>query len=73
MDKIDKLFYKTLSDFKLLLEDYNYGIQSDESFIYEEALFLNYQDIGCIKDSYLNSIIEYFLNNDYKTKRFKWM
>ena len=52
---------------------YQYGNYIDESFIVEEVLFLKYNEIDCVKDSLFNSIIEYFLNNDYQSTKFQWM
>lgn len=73
MDKLEQLLEKTIKDFHSLIEEYQYGNYVDESFIVEEVLFLKYNDIDCLKDSFFNSIIEYFLNNDYQSSKFKWM
>lgn len=73
MNKIDQLLEKTIKDYHSLIEEYQYGNYIDESFIVEEVLFLKYNDIDCLKDSFFNSIIEYFLNNDYQSSKFKWM
>lgn len=72
-NKLDMLLDKTLRDFHSLIEEYQYGNYIDESFITEEVLFLKYNDIDCIQDSLFNSIIEYFLNNDYQSTKFQWM
>lgn len=73
MDKLEQLLEKTIKDFHSLIEEYQYGNYIDESFIVEEVLFLKYNDIDCLKDSFFNSIIEYFLNNDYQSSKFRWM
>lgn len=73
MDKLEQLLEKTIKDFHSLIEEYQYGNYVDESFIVEEVLFLKYNDIDCLKDSFFNSIIEYFLNNDYQSSKFRWM
>lgn len=65
MNKIDQLLEKTIKDYHSLIEEYQYGNYIDESFIVEEVLFLKYNEIDCVKDLLFNSIIEYFLNNDY--------
>lgn len=73
MNKIDQLLEKTIKDYHFLIEEYQYGNYIDESFIVEEVLFLKYNEIDCIKDPLFNSIIEYFLNNDYQSTKFQWM
>ena len=73
MNKIDQLLEKTIKDYHSLIEEYQYGNYIDESFIVEEVLFLKYNEIYCVKDSLFNSIIEYFLNNDYQSTKFQWM
>lgn len=73
MNKIDQLLEKTIKDCHSLIEEYQYGNYIDESFIVEEVLFLKYNEIDCIKDPLFNSIIEYFLNNDYQSTKFQWM
>lgn len=73
MNKIDQLLEKTIKDYHSLIEEYQYGNYIDESFIVEEVLFLKYNEIDCIKDLLFNSIIEYFLNNDYQNTKFQWM
>lgn len=73
MNKIDKLLEKTIKDYHSLIEEYQYGNYIDESFIVEEVLFLKYNEIDCVKDLLFNSIIEYFLNNDYQSTKFQWM
>ena len=73
MNKIDQLLEKTIKDYHSLIEEYQYGNYLDESFIVEEVLFLKYNEIDCIKDPLFNSIIEYFLNNDYQSTKFQWM
>lgn len=73
MNKIDQLLEKTIKDYHSLIEEYQYGNYIDESFIVEEVLFLKYNEIDCIKDPLFNSIIEYFLNNDYQSTKFQWM
>lgn len=73
MNKIDQLLEKTIKDYHSLIEEYQYGNYIDESFIVEEVLFLKYNEIDCVKDLLFNSIIEYFLNNDYKSTKFQWM
>ncbi len=73
MNKIDQLLEKTIKDYHSLIEEYQYGNYIDESFIVEEVLFLKYNEIDCIKDLLFNSIIEYFLNNDYQSTKFQWM
>lgn len=73
MNKIDQLLEKAIKDYHSLIEEYQYGNYIDESFIVEEVLFLKYNEIDCIKDSLFNSIIEYFLNNDYQSTKFQWM
>lgn len=73
MNKIDQLLEKTIKDYHSLIEEYQYGNYIDESFIVEEVLFLKYNEIDCVKDLMFNSIIEYFLNNDYQSTKFQWM
>lgn len=73
MNKIDQLLEKTIKDYHSLIEEYQYGNYIDESFIIEEVLFLKYNEIDCVKDLLFNSIIEYFLNNDYQSTKFQWM
>lgn len=73
MNKIDQLLGKTIKDYHSLIEEYQYGNYIDESFIVEEVLFLKYNEIDCVKDLLFNSIIEYFLNNDYQSTKFQWM
>jgi thymidine kinase len=73
MNKIDQLLEKTIKDYHSLIEEYQYGNYIDESFIVEEVLFLKYNEIDCVKDLLFNSIIEYFLNNDYQNTKFQWM
>lgn len=73
MNKIDQLLEKTIKDYHSLIEEYQYGNYIDESFIVEEVLFLKYNEIDCIKDLLFDSIIEYFLNNDYQSTKFQWM
>lgn len=73
MDKINQLLEKAIKDYHSLIEKYQYGNYIDESFIVEEVLFLKYNEIDCIKDPLFNSIIEYFLNNDYQSTKFQWM
>lgn len=73
MDKINQLLEKAIEDYYSLIEEYQYGNYIDESFIVEEVLFLKYNEIDCIKDPLFNSIIEYFLNNDYQSTKFQWM
>lgn len=73
MNKIDQLLEKAIKDYYSLIEEYQYGNYIDESFIVEEVLFLKYNEIDCIKDPLFNSIIEYFLNNDYQSTKFQWM
>lgn len=73
MNKIDQLLEKIIKDYHSLIEEYQYGNYIDESFIVEEVLFLKYNEIDCIKDLLFNSIIEYFLNNDYQSTKFQWM
>lgn len=73
MDKINQLLEKVIKDYHSLIEEYQYGNYIDESFIVEEVLFLKYNEIDCIKDPLFNSIIEYFLNNDYQSTKFQWM
>lgn len=73
MNKIDQLLEKTIKDYHSLIEEYQYGNYIDESFIVEEVLFLKYNEIDCVKDLPFNSIIEYFLNNDYQSTKFQWM
>nr|DAE68199.1 MAG TPA: hypothetical protein [Caudoviricetes sp.] len=73
MNKIDQLLEKTIKDYHSLIEEYQYGNYIDESFIVEEVLFLKYNEIDCVKDLLFNSIIEYFLNNDYQSTKFQWM
>lgn len=71
MNKIDQLLEKTIKDYHSLIEEYQYGNYIDESFIVEEVLFLKYNEIDCVKDLLFNSIIEYFLNNDYQSTKFQ--
>ena len=73
MNKIDQLLEKTIKDYHSLIEEYQYGNYIDESFIVEEVLVLKYNEIDCVKDLLFNSIIEYFLNNDYQSTKFQWM
>lgn len=73
MNKIDQLLEKTIKDYHSLIEEYQYGNYIDESFIVEEVLFLKYNEIDCVKNLLFNSIIEYFLNNDYQSTKFQWM
>lgn len=73
MNKIDQLLEKTIKDYHSLIEEYQYGNYIDESFIVEEVLFLKYNEMDCVKDLLFNSIIEYFLNNDYQSTKFQWM
>lgn len=73
MDKINQLLEKAIKDYHSLIEEYQYSNYIDESFIVEEVLFLKYNEIDCIKDPLFNSIIEYFLNNDYQSTKFQWM
>ena len=73
MNKIDQLLEKTIKNYHSLIEEYQYGNYIDESFIVEEVLFLKYNEIDCVKDLLFNSIIEYFLNNDYQSTKFQWM
>lgn len=73
MNKIDQLLEKTIKDYHSLIEEYQYGNYINESFIVEEVLFLKYNEIDCVKDLLFNSIIEYFLNNDYQSTKFQWM
>lgn len=73
MNKIDQLLEKTIKDYHSLIEEYQYGNYIDESFIVEEVLFFKYNEIDCVKDLLFNSIIEYFLNNDYQSTKFQWM
>ena len=73
MNKIDQLLEKTIKDYHSLIEEYQYGNYIDERFIVEEVLFLKYNEIDCVKDLLFNSIIEYFLNNDYQSTKFQWM
>lgn len=73
MNKINQLLEKTIKDYHSLIEEYQYGNYIDESFIVEEVLFLKYNEIDCVKDLLFNSIIEYFLNNDYQSTKFQWM
>lgn len=70
--KISQLLDKSISDYLNLIESYQYGdYPINYSLIFEEIMFLKYLGIDCMKESTMNSIIEYFLNNDYKTTDFK--
>lgn len=64
-NKVEQLFKKVLNEYDALLTDFELGrYPIDYSFLFEEIQFLKLLDIDCVKDSYFNSILEYFLNND---------
>lgn len=70
-DKINRLLNKALAEFDQVLEDFEYGSYPiDYSFVFEELQFMKLLDIDCIKDSYFNAILEYFLNNGQNNNTF---
>ena len=72
MSKLDRLLEKALEEFNEILEDFEYGrYPIDYSFLFEELQFMKLLDIDCIKDSYFNSILEYFLNNGLNNTTFQ--
>lgn len=74
MTKTEQLLDKVLQEFHMLLEAYELGkYPIDYSFIFEELQFLKLLDINCIKDTYFNSLLEYFLNNEYTNTVFRRM
>lgn len=74
MNKVDRLLDKVLQEFHMLLSQYELGkYPIDYSFIFEELQFLKLLDIDCIKDTYFNSLLEYFLNNEYTNTVFRRM
>lgn len=72
MSKLDRLLEKALEEFNEILEDFEYGrYPIDYSFLFEELQFMKLLDTNCIKDSYFNSILEYFLNNGLNNTTFQ--
>ncbi len=72
MSKLDRLLEKALEEFNEILEDFEYGkYPIDYSFLFEELQFMKLLDTDCIKDSYFNSILEYFLNNGLNNTTFQ--
>lgn len=72
MSKLDRLLEKALEEFNEILEDFEYGrYPIDYSFLFEELQFMKLLDADCIKDSYFNSILEYFLNNGLNNTTFQ--
>ena len=72
MSKLDRLLEKALEEFNEILEDFEYGrYPIDYSFLFEELQFMKLLDTDCIKDSYYNSILEYFLNNGLNNTTFQ--
>lgn len=69
---MDRLLEKALEEFNEILEDFEYGrYPIDYSFLFEELQFMKLLDTDCIKDSYFNSILEYFLNNGLNNTTFQ--
>lgn len=72
MSKLDRLLEKALEEFNEILEDFECGrYPIDYSFLFEELQFMKLLDTDCIKDSYFNSILEYFLNNGLNNTTFQ--
>lgn len=72
MSKLNRLLEKALEEFNEILEDFEYGrYPIDYSFLFEELQFMKLLDTDCIKDSYFNSILEYFLNNGLNNTTFQ--
>ena len=72
MSKLDRLLEKALEEFNEILEDFEYGrYPIDYSFLFEELQFMKLLDTDCIKASYFNSILEYFLNNGLNNTTFQ--
>ena len=70
-DKLNRLLTKTLAEFDQVLEDFEYGrYPIDNSFVFEELQFMKLLDIDCVKDSYFNAILEYFLSNGQSNNTF---
>lgn len=70
-NKLELLLSKVISEYEDLIKEYYKGHSGvNYSLIFEELQFMKLLTLdNCMSDSYFNSIIEYFLTNDYKVRR----
>lgn len=69
--KIDMLLNKIMHEYIDLIHQFEKGhSETDYSLIFEELQFLKVISDNCISDDRFNTIIDYFLNNDYKVTKF---
>lgn len=69
--KIDMLLNKIIHEYIDLIHQFEKGhSETDYSLIFEELQFLKVISDNCISDDRFNTIIDYFLNNDYKVTKF---
>lgn len=70
-DKLDTLLDKMIKEYMSIIRQYEKGHSDvDYSNLFEEFMFLKLLSLDdCINYDRFNSIIEYFLSNDYTVNR----